>query len=83
VPTSQPTSSREPAATISAGLQLELRLLLAWSVPAVGLLYLLTLANGMHYARATLTRRRVRRAFDGATGVVLLGFAATLAADSA
>jgi threonine/homoserine/homoserine lactone efflux protein len=57
-------------------------LLLAWSVPAIGLLYLLVLVNGMHYARATLTRPRVRRALDGATGVVLLGFAATLAADS-
>jgi threonine/homoserine/homoserine lactone efflux protein len=57
-------------------------LLLAWSVPVIGLVYLLVLVNGMHYARATLTRRRVRRALDGATGAVLLGFAATLAADS-
>ena len=57
-------------------------LLLAWSVPVVGLVYLLVLVNGMHYARATLTRRRVRRTLDGATGTVLLGFAAALAAES-
>lgn len=67
---------------LAHGAGLGWSLLLAWSVPVVGLGYLLVLVNGMHYARATLARRRVRRALDGVTGAVLLGFAATLAADS-
>jgi threonine/homoserine/homoserine lactone efflux protein len=57
-------------------------LLLAWSTPVIGFAYLLALVQGMHYARAALTRRRVRRAMDAATGTALLGFAAALAADS-
>jgi len=58
-------------------------LLLAWSTPMLGLVYLLALVQGMHHARAALRRRRVRRTLDGATGAALLGFAAALAADSA
>jgi threonine/homoserine/homoserine lactone efflux protein len=58
-------------------------LLLAWTVPALGFGYLIALVNGMHYARAMLMRRRVRRALDATTGTALLGFAAALAADSA
>jgi threonine/homoserine/homoserine lactone efflux protein len=57
-------------------------LLLAWTVPALGFAYLIALVNGMHYARALLMRRRVRRAMDWTTGAALLGFAAALAADS-
>ena len=65
------------------GAGLDWSLLLAWSVPVIGFLYLLALVSGMHYARALLMRRRVRRCMDGATGAALLGFAAALAADSA
>jgi threonine/homoserine/homoserine lactone efflux protein len=65
------------------GPGLDWSLLLAWSVPVIGFLYLLALVSGMHYARAVLMRRRVRRCMDGATGAALLGFAAALAADSA
>lgn len=57
-------------------------LLLAWTVPALGFAYLIALVSGMHYARALLMRRRVRRAMDATTGAALLGFAAALAADS-
>lgn len=57
-------------------------LLLAWTVPALGFAYLIALVNGMHYTRALLMRRRVRRAMDATTGTALLGFAAALAADS-
>lgn len=57
-------------------------LLLAWTVPALGFAYLIGLVSGMHYARAVLMRRRVRRAMDATTGAALLGFAAALAADS-
>jgi threonine/homoserine/homoserine lactone efflux protein len=57
-------------------------LLLAWTVPALGFGYLIALVSGMHYARALLMRRRVRRALDATTGAALLGFAAALAADS-
>jgi len=57
-------------------------LLLAWSTPVLAFGYLLALVQGMHYARALLIRRRVRRAMDGTTGAALLGFAAVLAADS-
>jgi threonine/homoserine/homoserine lactone efflux protein len=53
----------------------------AWSHAVLSLLYLLTLSTGLARARALLSRRAVRRAMDGTTGALLLGFSARLAAD--
>jgi threonine/homoserine/homoserine lactone efflux protein len=53
----------------------------AWSHAALGLIYLMALITGLARAREVLTSRRVRRAMDGTTGVLLLGFSARLAAD--
>lgn len=53
----------------------------AWSHALLSLLYLLALTAGLHRARRLLSRRRVRRGMDGATGAVLLGFSARLAAE--
>jgi threonine/homoserine/homoserine lactone efflux protein len=55
----------------------------AWSHAALSLLYLLALSTGLARARALLTSRRVRRAMDGTTGALLLGFSARLAAEHA
>ena len=53
----------------------------AWSHAALSLAYLLALSTGLAKARSWLARRRVRRAMDTATGAVLLGFSARLAAE--
>jgi threonine/homoserine/homoserine lactone efflux protein len=53
----------------------------AWSHALLSLLYLLTLSSGLARARALLSRRAVRRAMDGTTGALLLGFSARLAAE--
>jgi threonine/homoserine/homoserine lactone efflux protein len=53
----------------------------AWSHAALSLLYLLTLSTGLARARALLSRRAVRRAMDGTTAALLLGFSARLAAE--
>jgi threonine/homoserine/homoserine lactone efflux protein len=53
----------------------------AWSHAALSLIYLLTLSAGLARARALLSRRGVRRAMDGTTGALLLGFSARLAAE--
>src|SRR6266567_4480781 len=53
----------------------------AWSHAALSLLYLLALCTGLARARALLSRRRVRRAMDGTTAALLLGFSARLAAE--
>ena len=45
--------------------------------------YLLGLVAALHRVRAVLSRRRVRRALDAATGVALLGFGARLATEQA
>lgn len=55
----------------------------AWSHAALSMLYLLLLTAGLDRARRVLSRRAVRRALDGATGAVLLGFSARLAAEHA
>jgi threonine/homoserine/homoserine lactone efflux protein len=55
----------------------------AWSHAVLSLAYLLALCAGLHGARRLLLRRRVRRGLDAATGVVLLGFSARLAAEHA
>jgi threonine/homoserine/homoserine lactone efflux protein len=48
----------------------------------LSLAYLLALVAAMTRARRWLSRRRVRRSLDAATGVALLGFGARLAAES-
>jgi threonine/homoserine/homoserine lactone efflux protein len=53
----------------------------AWSHAVLSLVYLLTLSAGLARARALLSRRAVRRAMDGTTGALLLGFSARLAAE--
>ncbi|MDR2986181.1 MAG: LysE family translocator [Nocardiopsaceae bacterium] len=53
----------------------------AWSHAALSLLYLLALSAGLARVRALLSRRAVRRAMDGTTGALLLGFSARLAAE--
>lgn len=54
-------------------------LMLATTHAVLGLAYLLLLVTGLHRARRALSRRRVRRALDAATGFALLGFSARLA----
>jgi threonine/homoserine/homoserine lactone efflux protein len=56
-------------------------LVLAWSHAAISLSYLLVLVTGLHGARRLLMRRKVRRALDTTTGVVLLGLGARLATE--
>ena len=55
----------------------------AWSHALLSLAYLLVLTAGLNRARQILARRKVRRAMDGVTGAVLLGFSARLAAEHA
>ena len=55
----------------------------AWTHAALSLAYLLALSTGLARARALLSRRRLRRALDGTTGALLLGFSARLAAEHA
>jgi threonine/homoserine/homoserine lactone efflux protein len=47
----------------------------------LSLSYLCTLTMGLHRARALLSRRRVRRTLDLATGAALLGFGVRLATE--
>lgn len=55
----------------------------ALSHALLSLLYLLVLVAGLHRVRRVLSRRRVRRALDAATGTALAGFGARLAAEEA
>jgi threonine/homoserine/homoserine lactone efflux protein len=55
----------------------------AWSHALLSLAYLLALSTGLHRARNLLSRRKVRRAMDGTTGAVLIGFSARLAFEHA
>jgi threonine/homoserine/homoserine lactone efflux protein len=56
-------------------------LLYALSHAALSLAYLLMLVTFLHRARLVLSRRRVRRGLDTATGAALLGFSARLATE--
>jgi threonine/homoserine/homoserine lactone efflux protein len=56
-------------------------LALALSHAVLSLAYLLIVVAGLSRARMVLTRRRVRRALDAATGAALLGFSAKLATE--
>ncbi|MBN9111145.1 MAG: LysE family translocator [Pseudonocardia sp.] len=53
-------------------------LLLAYTVAAVGAVWLLGVVVVVHRVQDWLGRRRVRRAIDTATGTALLGFAAAM-----
>ena len=53
----------------------------AWSHAALSLLYLMALSTGLARARTVLSRRWLRRTMDGATGTLLIGFSARLAAE--
>ncbi|HEX7658577.1 MAG TPA: LysE family translocator [Pseudonocardiaceae bacterium] len=55
----------------------------ALSHAVLSLLYLTLLVTVMNRARHVLSRRRVRRCLDAATGTALLGFSAKLAAEHA
>ncbi len=55
--------------------------LFAISHAVLSLLYLLVLTAFLHRLRRILSRRRVRRAMDAATGTALLGFGVRLAAE--
>lgn len=56
-------------------------LVFALSHATLSLLYLLLLTTFLHRVRGVLTRRRVRRGLDVATGTALLGFSVRLAAE--
>lgn len=56
-------------------------LVLALSHAVLSLLYLLAVVAGLNRARRVLSRRRVRRAIDAATGTALIGFGARLATE--
>jgi threonine/homoserine/homoserine lactone efflux protein len=58
-------------------------LVLALTHATLSLTYLQLVVTGLHRVRRVLSRRRVRRALDAATGTLLLGFGARLAAESA
>jgi threonine/homoserine/homoserine lactone efflux protein len=66
---------------LTPGAGLGWLLLLAWTLAALGLGYLLLLVTGLHGARRLLMRRNVRRALDATTAAVLLGFGARLATE--
>lgn len=57
-------------------------LALAYTHAVLSLVWLTVLVAALHSVRTWLTRRRVRRSLDAATGVVLLGFAGKLATDA-
>jgi threonine/homoserine/homoserine lactone efflux protein len=66
---------------LTPGAGLGWLLVLAWSHAVISLGYLLVLVTGLHSARRLLMRRKVRRALDTTTGVVLLGLGARLATE--
>jgi threonine/homoserine/homoserine lactone efflux protein len=74
---------QEHAQFITPGAGLGWLLVLAWSHAVIGFGYLQGLVTGLHGARRLLTRRKVRRGLDAATGAVLLGFSVRLAAEHA
>lgn len=54
---------------------------LALTHAVLSLSYLVLIVGGMHRARQILSRRRVRRALDAATGAALVGFGVKLATE--
>jgi threonine/homoserine/homoserine lactone efflux protein len=68
---------------LSPGAGMSVLLIFAVSHAVLSLAYLLLLTTFLHRLRQILMRRRVRRGLDAATGTVLLGFSARLAAEHA
>lgn len=66
---------------MAPGAGLSALLVLALSHAVLSLAYLVILAVGLHRLRRVLSRRRVRRALDAATGVAFFGFGARLAGE--
>ena len=66
---------------LGRGAGVPVLMLFALSHAALSLAYLLILTVSLHRLRGFLLRRRVRRSLDAATGSVLLGFGARLAAE--
>lgn len=54
----------------------------AWTVPFLGTIWCLSVVAFVSTVRTWLQRRMVRRAFDAAAGLVLVGFCARLASES-
>ncbi len=57
-------------------------LALAYTHAALGVVWLFALVTFLDRMRPVITRRRVRRTLDAATGTALIGFAAVLAVES-
>ena len=68
---------------VGPGTPVAVLLLFGLTHAALSLGYLLIVVLGLHRIRRALSRRRVRRALDAATGAVLLGFGARLATEQA
>jgi threonine/homoserine/homoserine lactone efflux protein len=66
---------------LGAGADTPVLLVFALSHALLSLVYLLVLTAFLHKVRRALTRRRVRRGLDVATGTALLGFSARLATE--
>jgi threonine/homoserine/homoserine lactone efflux protein len=66
---------------LAPGAGLTVLLVLALSHALLSLGYLVVLTVGLHRLRRVLSRRRVRRALDAATGVAFFGFGARLATE--
>jgi threonine/homoserine/homoserine lactone efflux protein len=66
---------------LGGGAGVPVLLVFALTHALLSLAYLLTLTAFLHRMRGLLTRRGVRRGLDAATGTVLLGFSARLAAE--
>lgn len=66
---------------LTAGIGTPVLMVFAVSHAVLSLTYLLVLTTVLHRARLLLSRRRVRRGLDAATGAALLGFSARLAAE--
>jgi threonine/homoserine/homoserine lactone efflux protein len=66
---------------LAPGAGLTVLLVLALTHAVLSLAYLAVLAVGLHRLRRVLSRRRVRRALDAATGMAFFGFGARLATE--
>jgi threonine/homoserine/homoserine lactone efflux protein len=66
---------------MAPGSAVTVLLALALSHAFLSLSYLVALAVGLHRLRRVLSRRRVRRALDAATGVAFFGFGVRLASE--
>jgi threonine/homoserine/homoserine lactone efflux protein len=68
---------------VGDGAPVTVLLAFALSHALLSLTYLMLVVNGLHRVGRVLSRRRVRRAMDAATGTALLAFGGRLAAEQA